>query len=111
MDTEFRAGRQERKLFCMKESRGKCMVLGLGKVKSRELLGQTDMGSIVVVVCYITDQEEDIHETFFRQLEEASCLQALVFRVYLHHLSICWKGKAAGHLHPGGFWSASVVAS
>ena len=34
--------------------------------------------------------------TFFRQLEEALCLQALVSQGDLNHPKICWKGNTAG---------------
>ena len=39
---------------------------------------QANMGDIVGVCYRLPDQEEVVAEAFFRQQEEASCLQALV---------------------------------
>lgn len=48
----------------------------------------------VVGVCYrLCDEEEETNEAFLRQLEEASSLQALVFKEYFNHCNICWRGN------------------
>ncbi|PKU34423.1 hypothetical protein llap_15271 [Limosa lapponica baueri] len=53
------------------------------------------MGDVVVGVCYsLPDQEEVVDDAFFRQLEEASLLQALV---HLNHPDIYWKDHIAGY--------------
>jgi len=45
------------------------------------------------------NQEEVVDEAFFRQLEETSCLQALLLMRSLNHPDTCWKGNAAGRKH------------
>ncbi|PKU33654.1 zinc finger swim domain-containing protein 6- hypothetical protein [Limosa lapponica baueri] len=40
---------------------------------------------------------EEVDEAFFRQLEEASLLQALVLVVDWNHPNICWRDNTAGH--------------
>ena len=53
--------------------------------------GATYMGDIAVGVCYTRcDQEE-------RQLEEASCLQALVLMEDLNHSDTDWRDNTEGH--------------
>lgn len=48
----------------------------------------------VVGVCYrLHDEEEEAKEAFLRQMEEALSLQALVFKEYFNHCSICWRGN------------------
>ena len=48
----------------------------------------------VVGVCYrLHDEEEEENEAFLRQLEEASSLQALIFKEYFKHCIICWRGN------------------
>lgn len=65
---------------------------------------KTGMGIIVVGVCYrLPDQEEQVHEAFYRQLKVASCLQVLVFMGYFNHPDVCWRDNAAGHKQPRRF--------
>lgn len=45
----------------------------------------------------LPDEEEQADEVFFRQLEEASQLQALVPVGDLNHAGIYWKGKMTRH--------------
>ncbi|GAB0208404.1 hypothetical protein GRJ2_003306100 [Grus japonensis] len=60
--------------------------------------GQANMGDTVVGVDYRPpDQEEEVNEAFYRQLEVASQSQALVLMGDLNHPDICWKGNAAKH--------------
>ena len=47
--------------------------------------------------CRVEDQEE-VDEALLRQLEEASCSQALVLTGNFNHPDICWKGNSAGHV-------------
>ncbi|GAB0182177.1 hypothetical protein GRJ2_000683000 [Grus japonensis] len=41
------------------------------------------------------DQEEEVDEAFYRQLEVASRSQALVLMGDFNHPDICWKGNMA----------------
>ncbi|GAB0209149.1 rapamycin-insensitive companion of mTOR-like [Grus japonensis] len=60
--------------------------------------GQANMGDTVVGVYYRPpDQEEEVDEAFYRQLEVASQSQALVVMGDFHHPDICWKGNTARH--------------
>ena len=53
------------------------------------ITGRTSMGDNVVSVCYRSHDKEEVAETFFRQPEDASCLQTLVLTRDLNHLYIC----------------------
>ncbi|GAB0206941.1 hypothetical protein GRJ2_003159700 [Grus japonensis] len=56
------------------------------------------MGGTVVGVYYRPpDQEEEVDEAFYRQLEVTSQSQALVVMGDFHHPDICWKGNTARH--------------
>ena len=56
------------------------------------------MGDTVVGVYYVPlDQEEEVNEAFYRQLEVASRSQALVLMGDFNHPDICWKGNTARH--------------
>ncbi|GAB0207763.1 hypothetical protein GRJ2_003242000 [Grus japonensis] len=60
--------------------------------------GQANMGDTVVGVDYRPpDQEEEVNEAFYRQLEVASRSQALVLMGDFNHPDICWKSKMAKH--------------
>lgn len=60
--------------------------------------GQTNKGYGVVDVSFgLSDQEEEIDETFYRQLEVASDSQALVILRDHNHPDICWRSNAARH--------------
>ncbi|GAB0207135.1 mitochondrial enolase superfamily member 1 [Grus japonensis] len=60
--------------------------------------GQANMGDTVVGVYYRPpDQEEEVDEAFYRQVEVASQSQALVLMGDLNHPDICWKGNTARH--------------
>lgn len=59
---------------------------------------QTGMGDKVVGVCCGTpEQEEQVGEAFYGQLEAASPLQALVLMGHFNHPDICWRGNREGH--------------
>ena len=65
----------------------------MGKIK-----GQPKMGDTVVGVCYRPpDQEEEVDEAFYRQLEVALQTQALVLMGDFSHPDICWKTNMASH--------------
>ena len=54
-------------------------------------------GHLVVGVCYGSpNQGEPVDETFLLQLQEASCLQALVLMGDFNHPDMCWKSGMAG---------------
>ena len=57
---------------------------------------QTGTGDAVLDVCYRPDQEEEVDEAFFRQLEKASQSQALALMRDFNHPSIYWKDNTAG---------------
>ncbi|GAB0209598.1 mitochondrial enolase superfamily member 1 [Grus japonensis] len=60
--------------------------------------GQANMGDTVVGVYYRPpDQEEEVDEAFYRQLEVASRSQALVLMGDFNHPDICWKSNTAKH--------------
>lgn len=62
------------------------------------------MGGIIVRVCYrIPDQEEQLDEAFFRQMEIATYSQNLVLMGDMSHRSTCWRGSTAGYKPPMGF--------
>lgn len=46
-------------------------------------------------ICYGPSGEEEVDKAFFRQLEEASCSQVLVFTGDLKQPDICWKNNTA----------------
>lgn len=49
------------------------------------------------IYCIYRMERKEVKETFFKQLSEVSCSQALDLMVGLSHRGICWKGHAAGH--------------
>ncbi|GAB0204592.1 mitochondrial enolase superfamily member 1 [Grus japonensis] len=60
--------------------------------------GQANMGDTVVDVYYRPpDQEEEVDEAFYRQLEVASRSQALVLVEDFNHPDICWNDNTARH--------------
>ncbi|GAB0208991.1 hypothetical protein GRJ2_003364800 [Grus japonensis] len=68
--------------------------LGVDEVESLwvRMKGQANMGDTVVGVYYRPpDQEEEVDEAFYRQLEVASRSQALVLMGDINHPDICWK--------------------
>lgn len=76
------------------------LCLGMGNEPAGTLWvsisAQTNMGSSVVGVHYrMSNQEEVEYEAFFRHLEEASCLQAVVFMGDFNHPHNCWKSSTA----------------
>lgn len=67
----------------------------------------TNMNDNEVGVCYrLSDQEEQADDSFYRQLEVASCSQALVLLGHFIHLIICWRNSRAEHK-----WSRSFLES
>ena len=60
--------------------------------------GQAIMADIVLGVCYRPpDQEEDIDEASFRQLQVTSQSQALVLMGDFNHPDVCWEDHTARH--------------
>ncbi|GAB0206526.1 hypothetical protein GRJ2_003118200 [Grus japonensis] len=81
-----------------------CIELCLGMDEERveslwvRMKGQANMGDTVVGDYYRPpDQEEEVDEAFYRQVEVASQSQALVLMGDLNHPDICWKGNTARH--------------
>ncbi|GAB0207732.1 hypothetical protein GRJ2_003238900 [Grus japonensis] len=81
-----------------------CIELRLGVDEERveslwlRMKGQANMGDTVVGVDYRPpDQEEEVNEAFYRQLEVASQSQALVLMGDFNHPDICWKSNTAKH--------------
>ena len=63
-------------------------------------------------VCYgRPDEEEEVDEAFFRELEEASCLQSLVLMADLTIPLFAERATQQGESHPGGFWSSLTTSS
>jgi len=72
---------------------------------------QTNMGDIVVgICCRPPDQEEQMDEAFYGQLEAASHSWALVPVGDFNHPDIYWRDNRAGHGNIGGSWRASMTA-
>ncbi|GAB0210277.1 hypothetical protein GRJ2_003493500 [Grus japonensis] len=66
--------------------------------------GQANINDTVVGVYYRPpDQEEEVDEAFYRQLEVASRPQALVLMGDFNHPDICWKGNTARHAQSSRF--------
>ncbi|GAB0209089.1 hypothetical protein GRJ2_003374600 [Grus japonensis] len=81
-----------------------CIELRVGVDEERveslwvRMKGQANMGDTVVGDYYRPpDQEEEVDEAFYRQVEVASRSQALVLMGDLNHPDICWKGNTARH--------------
>lgn len=54
--------------------------------------GQANKGNLMVGVYYKPpDQGEDVDKMFLLQLQNASCLQAVILLEDLNHPDICWK--------------------
>lgn len=51
----------------------------------------------------LPDQEEQMDQSFYRQLEAASCWQALVLKGDLNHPNICWRNNTARHMQYRSF--------
>jgi len=61
--------------------------------------GQVHVDDIVVGVYYRPpDQEEEVDEAFYRQLNVALQSQALVLMGYFNHPDVCWKDHTARHM-------------
>ena len=80
----------ERKLPFMAESGRNTWSSAWGRTTS-QLRAEGSWSTLWWVdVCYgAPDEEEEVDEAFFRQLEEASCLQALVLMADLNYANIC----------------------
>jgi len=73
---------------------------------------QTGMGDIVVgVCCRPPDQEEEVFEAFYKQLETTSGLQALALMGDLNHSNTCWRSNTATQNNSRASWRASVTTS
>ncbi|GAB0207491.1 hypothetical protein GRJ2_003214800 [Grus japonensis] len=77
------------------------LCLGMGQEPAEsswvKISRQTNMGAVVLGICYrLPDQEEVVDEAFFKQLEEASHLQALALMGNFNHPDIYWKDNTAG---------------
>jgi len=60
--------------------------------------GQTHTGDIIEgVYCRSPDQEEEVDEAFYRQLQAASQSQALDLMGDFNHPGICWEDHTARH--------------
>lgn len=81
------------------------LCLGLDDEPARSLgariRGQLNMGDILVSICYRPPDQAEIDEVFFKQLEESSCLQALVLMGDLDHSDTCCRYCRAGF---GNVW-------
>lgn len=69
---------------------------------------QTNTDTIVTGICYrLFDQDQKVDEVFFKQKEEASHSQALVFIANLNYLNNLQQGTS----NLGGFWNVLVTVS
>ncbi|KAK4824925.1 hypothetical protein QYF61_021545 [Mycteria americana] len=53
--------------------------------------------------CRVEEDQEEIDEAVLRQLQEASCSQALVLMGNFNHPDICWRDNTAGHMQSRRF--------
>jgi len=81
-----------------------CIELCLGVDEERveslwvRIKGQPHMGDIIVGVYYRPpDQEEEVNEAFYRQVQAASQSQALVLMGDFNHPDISWEDHTAKH--------------
>jgi len=66
--------------------------------------GQPHMGDIIVGVYYRPpDQEEEVDEAFYKQLQAASQSQALVLMGDFNHPDISWEDRTARHMQSWRF--------
>lgn len=57
-----------------------------------KIRGQANKGSLMVGVYYRPPKQgEDVDKTFLLQLQDVSCLQALILLEDFNHPDICWK--------------------
>jgi len=90
--------------------------LGLGANEEQveslwvRIKGQAHTGNITVGVYYRPpDQEEEVHEAFYRQLQAASQSQALVLMGTSTTLTSAWKTIQLGRRNPGGSYRALMI--
>ena len=77
--------------------------MGNEPVKSIWVGRQSNVGDIVVGVCFRPPEQEAEDEAFIRQLEEASCLQATVLTGDFNPCDICWRHSTGGRKQPRRF--------
>jgi len=66
--------------------------------------GQPQMGDIIVGVYYRPhDQEEEVDEAFYKQLQAASQSQPLVLMGEFNHPDNCWEDHTARHMQSRRF--------
>lgn len=68
--------------------------------------GQTNMGNIVVSVCYRPPDHKGVDEAFFRQL---ACWFKACSLGALNHPEICWRDNTAGDKQSRGFCSTLIT--
>lgn len=66
---------------------------------------------IAVGICYRPPDQEQVSKSFFRQLEEASCSQALFSWETLTTPKTAGRAAQQGTGNPRGLWSALLVTS
>ncbi|GAB0186320.1 hypothetical protein GRJ2_001097300 [Grus japonensis] len=71
-------------------------ISGVSQSLPMRIIRQTNVVADFVGICYGPSDREEVDDVFFRQLEEASCSQALVLMGDLNHPDICWKDNTAG---------------
>jgi len=83
-----------------------CLGAGEKRVESLwvRIKGESHMGDIIVGVYYRPpDQEEEVDEAFYRQLQAASQSQALVLMGDFNHPDISWEDHTARHMQSWRF--------
>ena len=91
--------------LCVREQL-ECIKLHLGegdvllKTLGMRIKGQTSMGNTIAGVYYRPpDQEEEVDEAFYKQLETASQSQVLVLIGDFNYPDICWISNMARYMH------------
>jgi len=59
----------------------------------------------------LPDQENEVDEALFRQLEEASHLQAVALVRIFNHSDICWRDNTVGHKQSRRFVEGNDITS
>jgi len=108
MATHFRKDRPTRRgggdaLYVREQLECIELCLGVDEEQAERLRvrikGQAHTGDIIVGVCYRPpDQDVEVDEAFYRQLQAASQSQALVLMGDFNHPDICWEDHTAKHI-------------
>ncbi|PKU29010.1 hypothetical protein llap_20687 [Limosa lapponica baueri] len=111
-----RLGRWEGGVALYVNDQLECMELHLGIDEDLteslwvRIKGRTGAGDVTVGVCYRPPHQSDREdEALYRQIEAASCSQALVFMGDFNHPDICGGTIQQGTRNPGSSWNVLII--